>query len=660
VASYIASVKWSMARSLRTKQSTEVGPESAADREPGTLWMGERYLGTPNTFSGNTQITGVYINPPAGARPGSRWIEITANGSGVSNMSIHHSDNNANRSGVEWNFGGPGGTVAGDKLILCEDKTIFGDQHPLSEEVFIAESASFFAGILATDGTLCLRLPSSDAWYTPLKWGNGYGVLQGAPGGSDPPTPTTVTAPQAGQTIRYQYASPAGWKTDSVQAAGYSVKTLTETAPWLRVDLPPLGLTLRDDITAGAPGASGTLYLTNGADASTLGLPSSGVVQIGSEQISYSAKVAGGGLTVTARGANSTTAAAHKAGDVIYVVVSGVATQAHLVKSIGWKRSGGTIYPKQYRIRVSAIEDARSPDDGGVSDYDWTQIYYTTSNAAGSLLYTLPTPLRVRSVLFQFESMTADPARPRLNEVIANVDSSTFDGALVLAEGTAAATVVQRVALNAGLPSGAIVIPYSTVALTGLTTGQDTAWKVISDMADYARLRVTVTRGSRLRVEPDPYWTNSGAPTQSRTWTRVLAQGVELVRKRADAVSQVEIAWRSPDGATSGTVRYPATPWADGTVQRITQALYVDGTAALAAATRMFYLRRYPYTWLVECADAYPDVKAGEVDAVEWQTDITLPATDRLALVQSAEHGIDGSVLTSVLNLIEIERTSAA
>lgn len=621
---------------------------------PGVLWMAERVHGTANTPTAGFRFTNVYLNPPPGSRAGTRFIELTAgDATTLSGMSIYSAIGGG--SMAEWYWNGPGDVEAGDKIVLCEDAQVYEDAHPLSEHVYIRADYGFFTMVIAANGTLACRLPAWDAWYNIIKWGDGRGGLSTIDT-NPPPTwsGAGLTPPAYGQTMRYNYVTSA-YEVGYIQTAGYTISD--SPAEWLMLTLPPLGLTLRDDISSSVPAGGALLPIIDKASASTTGLPASGTIQIGNEQITYSAK-SKYGVTVSARGAGGTTAAAHKSGDVIQIVDGGVATQAHLIKRIGWKRSGGTSYLKDYRIKVSKLEDVRTPDDPAYNA-DWSEIYNTSSGSASSYTQTLSPAQRIRSILFQIEEMTVNNTRPRLNEVNAEVDAAVWEAGTTLAAGTLAGAVAQQLASNAGLPAGAFSTAGGSLAMQGFTTANEDAWSVLSDLADFARLRLYVQRDSKLRTELDPFWT-AGSFTATETWTRDDAKAVEYAFAANENVSQVELHWRNADESSTGVVRYPSPPWGDGKVLVIDNAIFADGSAAQSAAGRLFFMRRFPYTLLVEMAGGNPALRAGAIHALTWQFDPTQPASTRIFLVQSVDHTLDRMEWATVLNLIEIERTSAA
>ena len=91
-----------------------------------------------------------------------------------------------------------------------------------------------------------------------------------------------------------------------------------------------MGLQLYTDLTSNYTGA---LAISDGATLSTNGLPATGTIQIGGEQLTYNNKTSST-INITARGANSTVAASHLATDPVYIIhASGQATDAYALEN---------------------------------------------------------------------------------------------------------------------------------------------------------------------------------------------------------------------------------------------------------------------------------------------------------------------------------------
>ena len=110
----------------------------------------------------------------------------------------------------------------------------------------------------------------------------------------------------------------------------------------------------------------------------TNGIPTTGTLQIGNEQINYGGKT-DTTINITARAVNGTTAAAHDSNDPVYLLDGGQATDAMLVKQIRWTRQGGPAAPASlqdmgqpagHAAPPSAQVTTRIPTTSSRNDYE--------------------------------------------------------------------------------------------------------------------------------------------------------------------------------------------------------------------------------------------------------------------------------------------------
>ena len=253
--------------------------------------------------------------------------------------------------------------------------------------------------LLTAGGALCCSAFTGQVWNaTPqvVFWGNitaGQLNTSGCLGWRNDWSGGNLAAPAAGQTLRRNWSIAAGnaaqntaaaWFVDEIETPGYFIDG--SRILWLQAHLARLALQSRDALTSSSPGTGGTLYVvgTNN-DATVDGLPASGTVQIGAEQISYSAKTAANdGLVVSARGASGTVAAAHLNGDQLLVVVDGTALDLRAVTAVTLTRPAGLPVPTAFRIWASTRDKAGTEDSNPgayVNDYDLGLLHQETSAA---------------------------------------------------------------------------------------------------------------------------------------------------------------------------------------------------------------------------------------------------------------------------------------
>jgi len=642
-------------------------PANVNDGDANTLWIGERVIGTPDTagYPGDLSdahfFSQAFIRRWTGDTRRSRWLELLCKGQKYPNALLCSSTGAA--AFVEFN-----GVQAafGDRIILCEDKATFEADHPLAEPLKTIEiDPLFFDALNTTADTIGIHFALSDVWTHSLMWGSPASNRPLHENNPDPdqygetwPGPG-VTAPQPGQVIRYHYNAAASnragqFATDYAEHAGYTVDDGTD--PYIRIDLPGIGLVLAEDITSSTPGAAATLKITDGAgNASTAGLPSSGTIQIAQEQITYSAKT-DAGITVTARGANSTAAAAHVAGDVIKILESGTATDGPPIRRIVWTRRAGGSVPARFYLYRSALEEARNPTESNYG-LDYEQIADVSGHSAATYAITLSPARRTRAMLLQIEYMTANPGRPRLNSLEAYADESSYDPDQWIAGSPTAAAMIFRVLYNAGLPYEAMTEIAGSATITGFSTAKAAAWTVAADLADYAGAWIAQTLTGLLSVKANTLWT-AGSLTPITTWTRTNARSVELIQTINRAISQVKINWRSPDGTTSGIETYPATPATTGAPVEQQESLFANATAAQAAARRRYLQGRYNYQIVIDCAEGQPAIRPGTVHALTWQLRSDMQPITRTIIVTAVDHQISGQQWATVITGAQVDRES--
>lgn len=645
-----------------TQASPDLSASSAIDNNLNTLWIAEHFTGTDYWTNAGFSINNdpengddlafahIYVNPPPAAGSGARFIELRVRTSTYVRGYALYAANGG--SGAEpWLFNGPGDVPDGGSIFLVEDEAVFGRLNPLAQSTAIYENRTFFTNAInAAGGELWLRLGELNSWRNRVRWGDGNGYINHPDAPSRSWSGAAVTAPSVGQTMRYIWTNTSTtaanhWLTDYVRHAGYNIDN--DDPMWIMTTLPGLGLKLAMDMTSSYPG-SGQILFINGPDDkySTDGLPNSGTIFSGDEEINYSSKT-DQYVAVSARGANGTTAVAHSTGDEVYIMDGTVPTDAYLISGVGWTR-GGTIYPESFKLYTTSIVDnVRTPDD---DDYinDWTLRDTVTANLSNNYFKIL-TGTRVKHLLFEIFFMTTDPARPRINEINAIVDPTYHNSNLWLAADTTAGTLISQVLVNAGIPIGAIS-HSGTAAIAEAVTADDNAWTVVADLAEYTGVRVTVARDSKFVIANDTFWT--GTPSIATTWNRSSAVNIQQQWRKVAPVSQVILTWKTPDGTDNGKIYYPTTA-GRGTKLEKAETLYANSTAATNAARRLYFMRLYPFEASVVAADDTSGKRAGEAHQIVWQFADDMQAMDRTCAVMSAEHTLEKGSWSSTFRLVQ-------
>lgn len=708
-----------------TAAAPDLGVDALTDGKTSTGWISAVCVGANNQpdldarWPNSYGIDQVHTFPYTGQGRGYRWVQVPWWGGVEPNQMlclINHLGyfpqitnwERVNKPYLPFT----GFQTVGEALIVCENAQLFQEQYPECTAPLLEVNdgttwcrqmsagtwptgiddkpptpitytvAQWWDSLSATGGGLYV-LYDNNGWQTPgggIIWGNVTEATCEAMWGSSYTalgttfqtwTGAVLSAPSAGQTFRRKWSESHGgaatsWTTANLSLPGYFADA--DTFVWLAAELPGMGLTLTDDITAGAPGAGDTLEISLNGWPGVDGLDAAGTVQVGSEQITYSAKASDySGVTVTARGVNGTVAASHTAGDTIYQVVGGVALDCLPVASIVLTWDAATPIAEDFIIRAAAYTTVRLPGDdwlvgtaeapAGDTGYqaDWTTLATVTGNADNPYTLTLGSPTRYKQLLIEIQAMSTDPYPASLNTVTVAPDTSVYRADINLAS-TTAGLVIQQVLRNAGIPSGAVSVTAGTATLTDQTTAQDGAWSVVADLAAFAGARVTVGRDSKVAVVNDPYWSIAGVPAETMEWTTLYAGAIEPDFANGLAVGQLELEWTGPTGDTAGIARYPTTPDSVGRIQREGPLYYANATAALAAATKRYWQARRPYGILLEAVGAPWTTRPGQVHGVQWQIDSTMLALNRSYMVTGVDHQIAGGALTSAVNVLQISR----
>lgn len=643
-----------------TAAEPDLSAQSAIDNKLNTLWIGEMFHGSDNLPAMNSdnennhdlKFSQIYVNPPIGTSI-PRWFEVTMVPSGsVVEYALYAA--NGGSSFVEWLWGGPGSVEAESRFIFTEDTELFQQWNPLAEYAAIYENAAFFDYLPAAGGEMWIRFGLLNSWRSRVRWGDGNGYINHDEAPEREWDGAAVTAPDEGETMRYIYTptspvDPADyWTTDMVHHAGYQLDEDNES--WFMVSLPGMGLILETDITSTVPGVGELLPIADASEnQNTGGLDDSGVLQIGSEQISYTKT--NGLAYVGSRGYGGTTAAIHSKGDAVFVVSGSIATDAPAISRIelAWN---GSIIGKKYLMYTSKLPtDPRQPGAANWGD-DWEGFNTLTSNTSNPQINYIDPTRRIKHILVIFQEMSVDPARARLAELRAILDETKYGADAALPADTVAGDLLEQVLLNAGIPLTAIS-HSGTPALDQVQTAADNAWLVISDYADFAGLKVTVARDSKISITPSTLW--SSTQTTTFTWDRSSARKIKKTWNDGEGVSQVVLPWRAPSGEADGKARYPETQNTIGSPYEFEESLYNSAAAAAIAAQRRYYVLRYPATVLIDSAANQLTMRPGAIHKVNWQTTFDHSTLNRPYIVIKTDHHVEKRVVTTAVELQQIE-----
>lgn len=680
-----------------TQAEPDLAPSAAIDGEMETLYISEDYVGTDNRPIGREDWSvyapdQIHVIAYVGQGAGYRWIQMQpgphdqAFGVCLANTSGYWPGDT--RGGI-WFPAGYFAELELDEvakpLILVESEELFRIEHPNCHDCYVyeisakndittvANSSGVIAGwtvkdwwnIFSAKGGYLLTLISQEAsLHNPAGgavWGNVY---------VDDPlwwTGASLAKLAAGETIRRVWANntktAADWVVGRAATPSYWLDGTAKL--WFQAQQCSLGLWLRDDIddsqTAG-------IYITSDAGDTLDGLPPGGIIQIGAEQISYTAKAStndylAGTVTRNVKGA---TASKHTAGDKVYVVVDAVATDALPISKIVLRRASGMPMPSAFKVYGSQLLTARTPADTESDDEDerdrwmddYTLIDTVTSAPAGDYERWLIPSMRYRYIMFVVTAMATDPYRLAINELELTAELSVFSPTGTLESGTI--IQAQQLLLSAaGFPAGGVVADLLGLdEVDDYTTDSGMCGALVADLADYGGGRFAVARDSKVVLLKDSYWRGGTLPTETIDWDKSLATGLDAEMEHGLDVAQVVMTWRNAAGTDKGTVRYPPAAAALGAAVESGPYIYADATAALTGATKRYWQLRRPYGVVVPAAGPAWHVEAGDAVGVNW-TAVSGGLLDRTYLVQQARHGPDGpGSLASVLQLLQISGES--
>lgn len=680
-----------------TAAEPDLSPGAAIDGELDTLYLSEDYVGTDNRPVGRGDWSvyapdQIHVIAYVGQGAGYRWVQMQPG--------PHESDFGVQLANVTGYWPGdprggiwfPAGYFAELKiaevakpLLLVESEALFRSEHPNCHDCYVyelsakndittvANSSGVISGVTVKDwwnaftaegGYLLTLISQGASLHNPAGgavWGNVYV--------NDPLwwTGASLAALSAGETIRRKWASntktAADWLVGRAATPSYWLDG--EAKLWFLVQQRSLGLWLRDDIDSSQ---TSDIYITSDAGDTLDGLPPGGVLQIGAEQISYTAKASTNDAlagTVT-RGANGTVASKHTAGDKVYVVTDGVATDALPISSITLRRGASLPMPSTFKVYGSLLTLARTPadtendeeEDQDLWQDDYTLLDTVTAAPSGDYTLALVPSLRYRYILIVVTAMATDPYRLAINELKLTADLSVFSTTGTLESGTIIQAQQQLLAA-AGFPSGAVV-----ASLLGLdevddyTTDSGMCGPLVADLADYGGARYATARDSKAVLLKDSYWRGGALPTEIIDWDKSLAVALDAEMEHGLSVGQVVMTWRNAAGTDKGTVRYPPTAAALGEPTEIGPYIYADAAAALTGAAKRYWQLRRPYGALVPAAGPAWRVEAGDAVGVGWSA-ATGGLLDRTYLAQQARHGPDGpGALASVFQLLQISGES--
>lgn len=696
-----------------TAAAPTLTPAQAIDQDLSTVWIADQMVGSFNYAASNgdphwsytdgydTQviISLVYLQrPPGYDSRGYRFIELTVipqEPDGSTNLNSHYI--RTEKAGHKQSITPleTGDVEPGEKLIICEDRSLFLKEHPTNaaaDFLELTDPAWWDAIDPAGDTILLSRITSPRSLCHMVSWGNATGTI---PQDGDDPGESwigpKVDAPARGEALTYIFTGADGtgtsttpadyWRSDYDMAPGYTVGyyggdedgwnqgKLNEV--WMMIELPSLRLYLEEDIglaTDVGPGDRLRIVDANG-EGNTQGLPDAGTIQIAYEQISYIDKE-DDSILVTGRGMNGTEIEEHNAGDQVLFIYNGIATAAPPIQELKWQRARHP-WPENFKVYTSNGARQRTPGDsewtrdwtlqesrvGFVADVDPTNLAYTWAKQ-------FDPPIRATHVLILFIGMTYNPARPRLNRFIVNASPDEYQGTTWMQEGGSAAVLAGAILVHSGaLPPGSATTWATTLDALKLNVQNGPAFSTALDLIDYSHSRCLCTLDSHLTMDPHPWLQSSTLPV-TRVWNRSNVRQVQITQPAPAAVKQYKMIYSVPTTPDiEESVVYPdANLPGDGEEIEIGPYIASNETAAWNSCKWRYQLARTPYQAVIQTETAGLDIYPGEIGTLSWDfgphEDASGPRYSRKMVVESVDHYfVDGRIETT-LHLIQIGRRS--
>ena len=648
----------------------DLSPSAAIDGNPATPYVTERYLGSANEATDNPGVNTVHTAAYVGQGNGYDWIK--ANVVPDKNWRWYRFTTQTGRQ-IEI-IGGPSSALWGpgiNTLLLLENENLFEAENP-----GIRSLPGYAHREISTSNGITLNAGSGtvEDWWDDLSAASGRLIMTVEFGAGETLVDDVswgaggfLPAPTAGQTIRRIYAgnrhTADGWRVDNTYIAGNPPQGTASPLHWV-LERAPLGLTLTNSITDGLSGhdnVGDTLYISAGDTPATNGLDAFGTLQIGAEQITYSAKIKGG-VIIAARCVNGSVPVAHTAGDSVLAVEGGKACDAWPLAAFQVVRPAGKPTLKTFDVfgcRWSTPPPM--PNDDKPYDIswsaDWELVTSVRNNALATYTHThTGSNRRYRWLCAYCSEMTADPYRFMINEFRSLADGSAYDPGAYLASGTVA-DVAAKILDGVGIPVGARLAAVggdNTPSISGITTAPDMAASVLSDLADMSGCAVIVEADSKVRTQLHPWF--GGTPVISRTWTKTTAKQFEPEHKSGRDTGQIRVVWKALDGLSSGVARYPANPDTFGKVIQVGPYFCIDQAAADVAAEKRYWLARLPFGATVEAAGAPLDAQPCRAEGVNWLLDPDMLAMQRTYLLDSVDLRIERAALTVVVHGVQYGR----
>lgn len=658
-----------------TASNPTFSAQNVLDPDPKKIYITDRYFGgnnKPLDTGGNIWpatanngsvtidafISQAYLNPPQGY-VGTRWIEITTlRDIGLVNLRLVIPGPKA------LSFMVTGSSVAhseaGDHIILAENRDIFERENPDHEARVVTkmedrqDGVNIFDCLNPTQGGLALFGLSTGIHNSIVLWGgqaynqsSGFGANDGYNWGRPWNGPSAASI-GVGQTLRYIY-NPTGtttlsgsfWTVDNIHTPGYDLPghlgsgNIHSPPPHLIFSLPAIGLEVASDVVKGAT----FVPMRDGSgESSTNGIPYTGTVQIGTEQITYFSKTSEG-IYPTAPLSQT-----HDEGDIVYVLQNGAITDGYPVKTLTLTRTTGGIHPTNMALYVSPHPGGARPPTVGdwENDYDYLTNFSWSGNDATTNIGIPSGSRRARTMVLWLYNSSTEPARQRLAQANFDVDKDDYGGYGWIDDGPAQ-NLVTEILNMAGMDTSAITVTSDLATLGDTQSAATTAWAVVTDAVQRHLGRMSIARNGQITIGNNDFWTETTFHDSGYTFDETNVVSVRLQSSPARRVKQIELEWED-DAGNSGTQYSPIAAAAFGATKKFGPVRLKSGGYAATIAANLFNIYAYPVQVSVECAGDYAALAAGHVVRVVWDFEDQQQTHDYRYIVVEVEHEIKDGV----------------
>lgn len=429
----------------------------------------------------------------------------------------------------------------GSRIILCRNREVFESwAGPQEAEVFEWR---------LLNGNFVLRKEGDAIWFVnnweslqnyQIKWGDYAGA--------------TLGPLDYGEA--YYIDADGNWALTDTPVPGRNTKA--SSWAWLAAEIPQLAITLTEDISSGSPTTGGTITVSP----STAGLAQDGgQIMIDTECIAYSSAT-DTTLVVSERGANSTTAAAHLTGAIVYQFENSQATTNDFIDHVRWQRKntyddGVAAVPTDFEIYTSTLASPIYPTTNTTDNAwrnDWTPYAYVSGHSDFSWDSHQTDGRRARHVMILCRKMLNE-GRFILSELEVNRAGSHDPSSIAV---STVGDVFENILLNDfGFPIAQLEVGDLSAISHDFVATRGRLSERLKELASQTGNVIYYNRDNTITITRSPWHPLGGLPDVTHTLTRDNLRTVSFVESQRNAIGQVVLNVRNPQTKETFQVRFP-------------------------------------------------------------------------------------------------------